>query len=152
VKNIMKLTIIKDMGLVHVDGSGFGDLDMSSVPSNVHALHWDSDNSLGEIEHTDNTNESITVLPSWANTVKGLHDDAQALVDQEIADAEAYSNSDEGKAEAIRVERDEKLKETDWWALSDNTMTQAQEDYRQALRDVTDQSTFPDSVTWPTKP
>jgi hypothetical protein len=148
----MKLTIIKDMGLVHVDGSGFEGLDMSSVPSNVHALQWDSDNSLGEIEHTDNTNESITVLPSWANTVKGLHDDAQALVDQEIADAEAYRNSAEGKAEAIRIERDEKLKETDWWALSDKTMTQAQEDYRQALRDITNQESFPDSVTWPTKP
>lgn len=55
-------------------------------------------------------------------------------------------------AEMIRRDRDTKLAATDWWALSDNTMTQAQIDYRQALRDITDQAGFPTDVTWPTKP
>ena len=35
-----------------------------------------------------------------------------------------------------REERDKKLTDTDWWAMSDRTMTQAQKDYRQALRDI----------------
>jgi|TARA_R100000149_G_C5850597_1_gene119436 hypothetical protein len=52
----------------------------------------------------------------------------------------------------LRVERNRKLAETDWWGLSDLTMTQAQTDYRQALRDITDSATSLDDVTWPTKP
>lgn len=44
------------------------------------------------------------------------------------------------------------LAETDWWALSDQTMTQEQIDYRQALRDVPQQDGFPLNITWPTKP
>tara|TARA_R100000388_G_C7183762_1_gene129984 strand:+ start:325 stop:708 length:384 start_codon:yes stop_codon:yes gene_type:complete len=52
----------------------------------------------------------------------------------------------------LRVERNRKLAETDWWGLSDLTMTQAQINYRQALRDITDSATSLDDVTWPTKP
>jgi len=52
----------------------------------------------------------------------------------------------------LRNVRDKKLAETDWWASSDLTMTQAQTDYRQALRDITDNATSLDDVTWPTKP
>ena len=52
----------------------------------------------------------------------------------------------------LRKERDHRLAETDWWASSDLTMTQAQTDYRQALRDITDSATSLDDVTWPTKP
>lgn len=52
----------------------------------------------------------------------------------------------------LREERDRRLAETDWWAGSDHTMTQAQTDYRQALRDITDNATSLDDVTWPTKP
>jgi len=44
------------------------------------------------------------------------------------------------------------LQETDWWGTSDTTMTQAHADYRQALRDITEQPTYPQIVTWPTKP
>ena len=60
--------------------------------------------------------------------------------------------SDDNYAELQRVVRDELLAETDWWALSDRTMTQAEIDYRQALRDVPAQAGFPFDVTWPTKP
>ena len=52
----------------------------------------------------------------------------------------------------LREERDRRIAETDWWAGSDHTMTQAQTDYRQALRDITDNATSLDDVTWPTKP
>lgn len=52
----------------------------------------------------------------------------------------------------LREERNRRLAETDWWASSDLTMTQAQTDYRQALRDITDNATSLDDVTWPTKP
>ena len=53
----------------------------------------------------------------------------------------------------LRVERDKKLAETDYWMFADTTTaTQAQLDYRQALRDITDTYTSLDDVVWPTKP
>lgn len=52
----------------------------------------------------------------------------------------------------LRVERDKRLADTDWWAMSDRTMTDAQTTYRQALRDVPANYTSLDDVVWPTKP
>jgi len=53
---------------------------------------------------------------------------------------------------ALRAERDRLIAVTDWWASSDLTMTSAQTAYRQALRDITDDATSLDDVTWPTAP
>jgi len=52
----------------------------------------------------------------------------------------------------LREERDRKLADTDWWATSDRTMTDAQTTYRQALRDVPANYSSLDDVVWPTKP
>ena len=52
----------------------------------------------------------------------------------------------------LRAERDRKLADTDWWATSDRTMTDAQTTYRQALRDVPANYTSLDDVVWPTEP
>jgi len=64
----------------------------------------------------------------------------------------------------LRRKRDRLLAETDWWASSDLTITDAQKKYRQDLRDITKTaspkiigdgpSTSLDmsSVTWPSKP
>lgn len=38
----------------------------------------------------------------------------------------------------IRFLRNQELKDTDWWALKDLTMSQAKKDYRTFLRDITD--------------
>lgn len=54
--------------------------------------------------------------------------------------------------ELLREVRNALLAETDWWANSDLTITQAQRDYRQALRDITDTYSSIDDVVWPTKP
>jgi hypothetical protein len=54
--------------------------------------------------------------------------------------------------ELLREVRNSFLAQTDWWANSDLTMTQAQRDYRQALRDITDTYSSIDDVVWPTKP
>ena len=51
-----------------------------------------------------------------------------------------------------RATRDELLKATDHYGLSDTTMTDAMVAYRQALRDVPQQEGFPQTITWPTKP
>ena len=52
----------------------------------------------------------------------------------------------------LRAERDMKLAETDWWASSDLTITDAQKKYRQDLRDITKTYSSLDKVKWPTKP
>ena len=51
----------------------------------------------------------------------------------------------------VRSERNKKLAETDYLALSDNTLATNMKTYRQKLRDVPKQSD-PDDITWPTKP
>ena len=61
----------------------------------------------------------------------------------------------------LRVERNKLLTQTDWWAVPDRIMTPEQIAYRQALRDLPNNSTptlnsrselDKSSVTWPTKP
>jgi len=59
------------------------------------------------------------------------------------------------KLEDLRFKRNKLLIETDYLALSDNTMSEAMINYRQELRDITNGlSTVEDvnNVTWPTKP
>ena len=51
----------------------------------------------------------------------------------------------------IRSQRNFKLKDTDWRASSDLTMSDAWKTYRQALRDITTQAD-PYNITWPTEP
>ena len=51
----------------------------------------------------------------------------------------------------VRRDRNKKLAETDYLALSDNTLADNMKTYRQELRDVPTQSD-PDNITWPTKP
>ena len=51
----------------------------------------------------------------------------------------------------VRRDRDRRLSETDYLALSDQTLSDAMETYRQELRDVPAQSD-PDNISWPSKP
>jgi len=53
---------------------------------------------------------------------------------------------------ALRAERDRLLAETDWWAVSDRTMTAEQTAYRQELRDLPANTADPANPAWPTKP
>ena len=62
------------------------------------------------------------------------------------------TRTDEEKWFDIRIKRNELLEETDFYALTDVTMTLEMTTYRQALRDITDTYSDPDSVIWPTKP
>ena len=52
----------------------------------------------------------------------------------------------------LRQERNAKLLETDYLALSDNTLSTEMSTYRQALRDITDTYSNLDDVVWPEKP
>ena len=55
---------------------------------------------------------------------------------------------------SARSDRDKLLQKTDWWAMSDRTMTAEQTAYRQALRDISTHANWPNLADsdWPTKP
>ncbi len=61
---------------------------------------------------------------------------------------------DANTATANRATRDAKLAETDFYALSDVTMSSEMTTYRQALRDITTHENWPnlEDSDWPTKP
>jgi hypothetical protein len=71
-----------------------------------------------------------------------------------VAEFVPYVPTQEEKAAAIRAERDALLATTDWTQLPDvpEAIREAYAVYRQALRDVPQQSGFPDVVEWPIKP
>jgi hypothetical protein len=69
-----------------------------------------------------------------------------------LREAEWIDSEHDRLSSENRSERNRLLSETDWMALSDNTMTPEWASYRQALRDITAQEGFPYDVTWPTKP
>jgi len=61
---------------------------------------------------------------------------------------------DAAEAERNRTKRDGLLAETDYFALTDVTMDAPMTTYRQALRDITAHSNWPnlEDADWPTKP
>ncbi len=73
-----------------------------------------------------------------------------ALTEAEIDEFNSGTNLD--LANMVKAERNGLLATTDWWVLPDRTPTQAQLDYRSALRDLPQQDGFPNNVTWPEKP
>jgi shikimate kinase len=75
----------------------------------------------------------------------------ESLVQAKIAELEAAE-----PLRQLREQRNQLLAQSDWMAVSDRTMTQAQIDYRQALRDLPetadpqlDENGQLTNVTWP---
>lgn len=107
--------------------------------------------------------ESVVLAsePSFTQRTQVLSQDAQPSLVEGVwtlgwtvtdKTSEEVVEYDANEKMRIRLERDVLLSETDWWVLPDRTATQAQLDYRQALRDITDQAGFPHDITWPVKP
>ena len=83
----------------------------------------------------------------------------QFTAEEEAArDAEEQAWADGALARAqttLRIERNRRLAETDFYALSDVTMSDDMKTYRQNLRDLPEGKDTVDkcnNVTWPTKP
>jgi len=90
-------------------------------------------------EYTEEVTDDEGVTTTVTHTV-------QDQIDAKIAADNAALEATE------RATRDELLKATDHYGLSDVSMTDAMTVYRQALRDVPQQAGFPQTITWPTKP
>ena len=75
-----------------------------------------------------------------------------SIVDLTSEEIESRKLTDEQAWISLRLTRNFKLAETDWWASSDLTMSDAQKDYRKALRALPANTSDPKSPTWPSKP
>lgn len=99
-------------------------------------------------------NEDRMVFGEWDEETKKHF----GVTEVNIPDPEVppYVPTDEELADRIRRDRDEKLKETDFFVMpdyqSDPKDLEEVKTYRQALRDITKQSGFPKEVTWPELP
>lgn len=76
----------------------------------------------------------------------------QIQLDQSLIDASAIEVATEQALNALRNQRNRLLTETDYLALSDQTLTAEMAAYRQALRDLPANTVDPANPVWPTKP
>ena len=97
-----------------------------------------------DVDHTKNVTEGTPML----------NGDAWTQV-WEVTDAttEEIAARTEDQARSVRSTRNQLIADTDWMALSDNTLTPEWAIYRQALRDITDTPKFPwlEDADWPAK-
>ena len=87
---------------------------------------------------------------TWYNKTTG--DGAVFDDDASLSDWPDFQETKPLPTEAeVRAKRDARLESSDTMALADR-ITDAWRTYRQALRDVPDQSGFPTNVIWPVEP
>jgi len=144
-----RITIINnDNGTVDVNlnGENVEQIPTTNLDSNVHAVQWYGDH--GEVEYSDH-NEYITDFSEFDVILT----DRQTELDR-IAQ-EALDN-EPPEEEKDRAERDKLLEVTDWivikYADIGEPIPHEWSDYRQALRDITEQDGFPGNVDWPEEP
>ena len=91
-----------------------------------------------------------------------LHSDGRITIDKwndsigkKPTESELNAVSEEAKKTAkfrwIRKKRNNLLKETDWWCLSDQVPSNEQQLYRKKLRDLPASNSDPDKIVFPTK-
>jgi hypothetical protein len=111
--------------------AGFGVFPVASVP-------------MPEVDYTKNVEQTFPVQEegSWVQTWKIV-----AAGEQEIVER---TNQ---QGDLVRSERNAKLSACDWTQLPDAPVNKdAWAEYRQNLRDVTQQAGFPWNVVWPQPP
>ena len=97
-------------------------------------------------------NLSFTTPTQKLSTVDAYVDSGKAYsVKVESTTSEEQTNLTNQQWSSIRLQRDNLLKNTDWRASSDLTLSDDWKNYRQALRDVPTQSD-PFNITWPEQP
>ena len=111
-----------------VEPYGYGIYDFSAAPKATGYTKY--------IEVQPVKNESGVWVQAWV------------LVDMTDEEKQEY---DVKICNKVRKERNDKLAETDWTALTDVTMPPEITTYRQALRDITDHANFPhlQDSDWP---
>ena len=130
--------------------SGIG-TDMSWIPSDVHAVHWNE--TSGEIEYNDGK-------PNLSISSIGIYSQAETTFNNEIKRRkdldDEYLNSSSFLWMKLRSERDNLLLSSDFTQLGDIGLSETKKtewvNYRQLLRDLPANTSDPANPTWPTKP
>ena len=157
------------MKIARLDGSTVGEIadhktlfPNVSFPASGPDATWLAANSCAEVvkflafdsatQRSDPADPYLDDGKVYIRRVVNLSSDEQAAVVTAANDAAAKRN---------RAERDRRMAETDYLALSDATLTSDMTAYRQALRDITTHANWPNLVypdidgsggDWPTKP
>ena len=107
--------------------------------------------------------EAISMLYPTAKYISGdvaYDSDEKIITLDEFASTQKITELEAAEPlRLLRQQRDQLISDTDWWVLPDRTATQAQLNYRQALRDLP-QNSSPEldangnliNVQWPEKP
>ena len=122
----------------------------TSFPKQVSAEDMASFNVYPVTETFPTVADTQKLVKVWTPTLAGgdwvLAHEAVDLTSEDIAEATAVL------AANAREERDALLAATDFYALSDVSMSEAMTTYRSDLRAVPAQSEFPTTISWPTAP
>jgi hypothetical protein len=111
-----------------------GDYQSSSpATGTVYNIKW-SDSKVSAVTGQNEAGEDITIQTHFSGDDTAMDARLRAV-----------------KWIAVRRDRDNRLSQTDYLALSDSTLADNMKTYRQALRDVPAQADV-DNITWPTKP
>ena len=114
----------------------------------------------GEPSNEDEFNDmftKVTGADSNGSAIESSDPDDFGVTWKQVSD-KMKEMDDAAPMNELRRQRNEKLAETDFYALSDVTMSSDMADYREALRDLPESAspTLTDgvlgNVTWPTKP
>jgi hypothetical protein len=152
------VTVIPSDHIVIVDG--FPLRFSFDAPANLHALQWHE--GKGEMEFTDSDNQQFTGEEYAENVAPYVEawEKEKSRLDAEAEKQAKEANTPERLAEAIRKERNARIAATDYLMLPDYPLTEekrsAWEQYRVALRGITDLEGFPwegpESAPWPDIP
>ena len=134
----------------------------------VEPTQWDADNYCYACRLTDEQVERFgvhkkrIVTPPYFDPATQVREEGPALLidgvwtqNYIVTDLDPDASAAKVKAQwtIIRAERNKLLADCDWTQLPDAPVnTAAWATYRQALRDITTQSGFPWTITWPESP
>ena len=158
-----RVTFVPDDRLIIVDGYALC-FDYTS-PDGMHALQWDGKS--GHTEWINGPNQALA--PEDYDTLVAPYvtawEQEQNRLEQTAAEAEAARlaefNSEGGRFERLRAERDRRLAETDYLLMPDYPLSEGQrtvlQSYRQSLRDLSSQEGAPwdgggEETPWPEIP
>jgi hypothetical protein len=119
-------------------------------PQATGGTHYQYSMRQGVVQIGDKWHTNYVLGPIFTDTPATDNQPAKTAAENE---AEYKARKDAEQAANIRRQRTEKLKDCDWTQIADSTADKtAWATYRQALRDVTAQSGFPWTITWPDAP
>ena len=125
----------------------FSGEDYEIVETDAPLSYQDKDKDGNDI--TVSFNQSGHIVSDIEGTHYHLTWDGSKIIKDDTA-LPAYQTKE--KWERVRSKRNRLLAETDYFALSDQTLSAAMRAYRNKLRLVPQDNSDPDNITWPVKP